>query len=698
MRKSRAAVLLTAVLIAICRLAPWAGAELSAPVLPSASSQNESSGNETPSAEAESGTLTTTLFLNSHEQRSVQAGDELTFRFVPDSTDTYIFRIFPGEQSASAQIDMKLTNEHGEAAAPLQQEAGEYLTADLQAGESYELLLTASAPCEFAVEVMLQARGRCFDNPIALPAESIRYAKTIVRPRDVHWFSFTAPTDGWYSIRTEKTGTAMLDTLGFLLDESGAMVAVSDDILFPGDPNFMIQHELTAGKTYYVRISAFSNLTGAYRLVVTMPEEGQQVGRSVRLSQHDLMLDVDQSFKLTAAVSPAGALGEVVYVSSDSSVVSAAPDGTVTALRAGKATVLAMYYGGMTDQCSVTVRPVEVTGMAFAEDSVELRVNETLRLTPVFTPSNASNQGAKYSSSNESVVRVSADGMLTGISKGSAVITAASLDGGFADTVEVRVQGARPTYRALVIGEQDYPDGMRVGGLNTAQGVADMLASQSIDGASYEVRLQLDSTRRELIEGIAQAFEGAKDTDISLFYINCHGAYENGTSYLRLHDETHITVEQLGQMLGIVPGKMIVILDFCQSGSFIGAGGDFEKLSADAQRVFSGGTALTGGKYTVITSAAADQDSYRRSFTRSDDEDSTAAIMGRSLCEGAGWDLIYDRSVALKADRNRDKRVTVQEIYDYTRRRVQHYLEGTGVSQTVYIYPEGDQTVIFARD
>ncbi len=700
MRKDAALRQLIAMLTAlsfICRLPSWAGAEQSA-----LSCSSTFSHVETPSsilAQTQTSQLTTTLFLNSHEQRSVLAGDVVMFRFTPDSTDDYIFRSFPSAQTALAQMEAALIRESNEEIIAQQTpQEGFRLTAQLEQGESYRLELTMHTGGEFAVEVMLDARGRCFDNPISLPAESVRYAKTIVRARDVHYFSFTAPVSGWYSIRTEKTtGQAMLDTLGYLFDQNGAMIAVNDDILFPGDSNFMIQQELTAGEVYYVRISAFSNQTGAYRLVVTMPQEGQQLPESIELSEHNLMMDVGQSVSLNTTVHPSDALGEIVYVSSDGNVVSVEPDGTLTALKAGSAVIWAMSYNGVQDRCSVTVRPVEVTGMSFDTDSVTLRANEQKQLSPIFTPKNASIQTARYLSSDESVVQVSQSGVLTGISKGTAIVTATSADGGFTDTIEVIVQNAKPVYRALVIGEQTYAEGVRVGGKNTAQGMADMLAAQSIDGASYEVRLQLDSTRRELIEGIKEAFSDAGPTDISLFYINCHGAYENGTAYLRLHDETRITVRQLEQMLRGIEGKLIVILDFCQSGSFIGAGGEFERFTGDAQRIFAGGTALTNGKYTVITSAAADQDSYRRSFTRNDDEDSTAAIMARSLCEGAGWDIIYDRSVTLKADTNRDKLVTVQEIYEYTRRRVTHYLEGTSVTQTVYLYPQGDQTVIFGR-
>lgn len=683
-------VLLAALLLVMQFPRKIAGAELSAPLStpePAADAVESASG------------MVTTLFMNSHEKESFEPGEKAVYRFTPADSDDYIFMSFPADGQAEAVVSARLIRQSdGAEIAATDAAEGFRIACALQAEESYELEITAASAGSLAVEVMLDARGRCFENPISLPGESVRYAKTIVRARDVHWFSFVAPVDGWYSIRTEKTGGGILDTKGYLMDESGRMLAENDDILFPGDANFMIQQQLKAGETYYVRISAFSNLTGAYRLVLAMPQEGQAYPEQVTLSKDEIEISVDGEASLSASLLPENALPELVYASSNSSIVSVEPDGTVRGVAAGEAIIWVISYGEVKDSCRVTVLPVAVRGMSFAGEEVTLHAEEQLTLSPVFEPANASDQTAVYESSDESIVTVSPYGVLTGVSKGDAVIIATSSDGGFVDSVAVRVEGVRPVYRALVLGEQMYEDDARLGGVNTAQGVADMLENQSIGGAGYQVRLQLDSTRPEILEGIAAAFAGAKETDISLFYINCHGAYENGAAYIRLHDESRITVDQLEAMLRQIPGKVIVILDFCQSGAFIGAGGDFERFTDSARSAFGGGTALTTGKYTVIASAAADEDSYRRSFSSGDNENSTAAIMGRSLCEGAGWDLIYDRSVTLKADADRDKAVTVQEIYEYTRRRVMHYLDGTGAVQTVHVYPEGDQTVIFGRN
>lgn len=693
-------VLLAALLLVLQLPQNMAGAELSAPadVMLTAiePAMNDASA---PEAASDAGDPVIALFLNSHEQEQLERGETVRYRFVPQDSDTYIFRAFPAEDQPLPQTQTRLIRESDGRELLISEQSDEFrLVHGLEAGENYLLEVTAQTAGSLAVEVMLDARGRCFDNPISLPAETVRYAKTIVRPRDVHWFRFTAPTSGWYTVRTEKTGDALLDTKGYLMDGEGRMLAANDDILFPGDANFLIRYPLTAGETYYVRISAFSNLTGPYRLVLTVPDEEQLLPESLTIERHDLIMDVDDEHRLTLRTEPRQADAGTVYASSNSEVASVEPDGTVRAHAAGEAVIWAFSYGSLSDRCVVTVRPVEVTGMAFAEDSVSLRTDEQLTISPVFEPANASNKEVRYASSDESVVTVSQYGVLTGISQGEAVVTAVSMDGSFTDTVAVHVGAVRPVYRALVLGEQTYAAGGRLGGLNTAEGVADMLMNQSMEGSTYQVQLMLDSTRSEIIEGIRTAFEGAKETDISLFYINCHGAYENGTAYLRLHDESRITVRQLELMLRDIPGKIIVILDFCQSGAFIGAGGDFEQFSAETGEVFAGGTPLTNGRYTVIASASADEDSYRRSFLSENDESSTAAIMGRSLCEGAGWDIIYDRSVTLKADADRSKQITVQEIYEYTKKRVSHYLEGSGVTQTVHVFPEGDQTVIFGRN
>lgn len=252
-------------------------------------------------------------------------------------------------------------------------------------------------------------------------------------------------------------------------------------------------------------------------------------------------------------------------------------------------------------------------------------------------------------------------------------------------------------YRALVIGEYSYVDGRnRVGGLNTATGVSEMISKQAVPGG-YEVTLKLDISRRELVASIEESFSDADADDISLFYINCHGEYD-GTATIELYDGTRITASQLEQLLSVVPGKIVVIIDCCSSGAFINSDEKDSDFTASAVSSFTEEmTGMSSDKFLVLTSAAAEEDSFRRSFTGENDETGMATIFARSLCEGAGWDIINDRICSFKADSNKDKQITFDEICRYTERRVLYYLKDTGKVQTVCTNHKGDGTILFVR-
>ena len=80
------------------------------------------------------------------------------------------------------------------------------------------------------------------------------------------------------------------------------------------------------------------------------------------------------------------------------------------------------------------------------------------------------------------------------LSTGEATVTAESADGLTAE-FSVSILPPRAVYRALVLGEENYVDGrVREGNRNTTQGIADLFMAQSIEGAAYQVRMQIDST------------------------------------------------------------------------------------------------------------------------------------------------------------------------------------------------------------
>ena len=74
-----------------------------------------------------------------------------------------------------------------------------------------------------------------------------------------------------------------------------------------------------------------------------------------------------------------------------------------------------------------TTTPVE--GVNLNKNSITLYVNENEKLTATVTPDTATYTGVKWVSNNENVATVDQEGNVTAIAKGTAVITAAAVDG-----------------------------------------------------------------------------------------------------------------------------------------------------------------------------------------------------------------------------------------------------------------------------
>ena len=82
---------------------------------------------------------------------------------------------------------------------------------------------------------------------------------------------------------------------------------------------------------------------------------------------------------------------------------------------------------------------VSVTGISLDKSTATVGVDGTITLTPTITPSNATNKGITWTSSNTSKATVS-DGLVTGKAAGTATITATTKDGGYTASCTVTVK------------------------------------------------------------------------------------------------------------------------------------------------------------------------------------------------------------------------------------------------------------------
>lgn len=83
--------------------------------------------------------------------------------------------------------------------------------------------------------------------------------------------------------------------------------------------------------------------------------------------------------------------------------------------------------------------PINVTNVSFNSNSLDLKTGEATRLTYTITPSNASNKGVYWTSSDESVATVDYNGYVTGISEGTATITLTTNNGGYTANCNVTI-------------------------------------------------------------------------------------------------------------------------------------------------------------------------------------------------------------------------------------------------------------------
>ncbi len=172
--------------------------------------------------------------------------------------------------------------------------------------------------------------------------------------------------------------------------------------------------------------------TGSCMITVAAPTTSVT---GVQLDKSTMTLSVGSSDSLIATVLPSDASNKNVNWSSSNKNVATVVDGVVTAVGEGTAVVIVTTVdGGYAAMCSVTVEkapdvPVSVTGIALNKTALALNSGSSETLTATILPTNATNKGINWASSNTAVATV-ANGVVTGVSGGTAVITATTIDGG----------------------------------------------------------------------------------------------------------------------------------------------------------------------------------------------------------------------------------------------------------------------------
>ncbi|MBR6407191.1 MAG: Ig domain-containing protein [Clostridia bacterium] len=134
----------------------------------------------------------------------------------------------------------------------------------------------------------------------------------------------------------------------------------------------------------------------------------------------------------------------VNWSSSDGTIATVDPNGKVTGVKEGEATITAKV-GIKEATCKIKVvkapetPPVAVTGVKLNKSSISISVDgeETLKATVI--PDDAANKNVTWSSSDNTIATVDSNGKVKGIAKGTATITVTTEDGGFTAECKVSV-------------------------------------------------------------------------------------------------------------------------------------------------------------------------------------------------------------------------------------------------------------------
>lgn len=137
----------------------------------------------------------------------------------------------------------------------------------------------------------------------------------------------------------------------------------------------------------------------------------------------------DEPSQLEATVLPATASDKgVAWTSSNSDVAMVDDNGAVTPVGVGTCTVTATTLdGGLTAECAVTVGE-HVAGVTLDKSEASIVGVGTTQLVATVSPAGALDKSVAWSTSDKSVATVNENGLVTAVGKGTAVITATSLE------------------------------------------------------------------------------------------------------------------------------------------------------------------------------------------------------------------------------------------------------------------------------
>ena len=153
---------------------------------------------------------------------------------------------------------------------------------------------------------------------------------------------------------------------------------------------------------------------------------------SITLNMTEVSLKALETAELSVEILPATTTNKVVTWKSDNEAIAKVDaNGIVTAIAVGETTITATTTDGsnLSASCKVTVIPTLANSITLDKTEVSFKANETVTLTPTILPATTTNTVVVWTTTDEKVAVVDANGVVTAIGVGEATITATTTDG-----------------------------------------------------------------------------------------------------------------------------------------------------------------------------------------------------------------------------------------------------------------------------
>lgn len=223
--------------------------------------------------------------------------------------------------------------------------------------------------------------------------------------------------------------------IGYTLEpDKDSYMALSWSVI---DPNVATVDE--KGVVTGVNVGITHVIVTGLGVSATCTIEVYQNAETLTFTNPSITVDVGESVDAAYTLAPATATNQTLnWSSQNAAIASVDTNGKITGVSQGVTTVFANLPNGYVSYLTVNVVS-KVKGMELNPASAELVKGDKLKINPVFTPADATNQKVKWASSNESVATIDENGKITALAGGITMITGVSEDGNFSGSSMITV-------------------------------------------------------------------------------------------------------------------------------------------------------------------------------------------------------------------------------------------------------------------